>query len=90
MNSNVIVMKFINIYGVGYHVELRKEKDFEGRTIYRMYNVYDLDIPVREEPRGCGTYYTIDEAISHFENVIGAEFSKEYKECIKYKDNKIK
>lgn len=90
MHNNVLAKKFINIYGVGYHIELRKEKNIEGRTMYRLYNVYDLDIPVCEEPRGCGTYYTIDEAIECFEKVLGAEFTNEYKEYIKYKDTTIK
>ena len=90
MHNNVLARKLLNIYGVGYHVELRKYRDFEGRSIYRMYNVYDLDIPVSEEPRGCGTYYTIDEAIEHFEKVIGAELTDEYKEYVKYRDITIK
>lgn len=89
MKNNVVARKFLNTYGCGYHVELRKYRDFKGRSIYRMYNVYDLDIPVCEEPRGCGTYYTIDEAIEHFEKVIGAEFTNEYKEYIKYRDTTI-
>lgn len=89
MHNNVLARKLLNIYGVGYHVELRKYRDFDGRSIYRMYNVYDLDIPGCEEPRGCGTYYTIDDAIEHFEKVIGAEFTNEYKEYIKDKDSKV-
>lgn len=89
MQNNVVARKLVNVYGISYHIELRKEKDFEGRTIYRLYNVYDLDYPVCEEPRGCGTYYTIDDAIEHFEKVIGAELTDEYKEYVKYRDSRI-
>ena len=34
-------------------------------------------------------YYTIDEAIEHFEKVLGAELTDEYKEYVKYRDSKI-
>ena len=89
MHNNVVARKFLNTYGVGYHVELRKEKNIACRTMYRLYNVYDLDLPVCEEPRGFWTYYTIDEAIEHFEKVIGSELTNEYKEYIKYRDTTI-
>ena len=89
MKNNVVARKLVKVYGISYHIELRKERNFEGRTIYRLYNVYDLDIPVCEEPRGCGTYYTIDDAIEHFEKVIGAELTDEYKEYVKYRDSRI-
>ena len=52
MQNNVVARKLVKVYGISYHIELRKEKNFEGRTIYRLYNVYDLDYPICEEPRG--------------------------------------
>ena len=87
MKNNVVARELVDIFGIGYHIELRKEKNFEGRTIYRLYNVYDLDIPVCEEPRGCAAYFDLDEAIAALEEVVGVEFAKAYKHIIFLKAN---
>ena len=89
MENNVVARKLVNVYGISYHVELRKEKNFEGRTIYRLYNVYDLDIPVCEEPRGFTAYFDLDEAIAALERVTGIKFEEEYKRIILLKANSI-
>ena len=89
MHNNVVARMFLNIYVVGYHIELRKERNFEGRTIYRLYNVYDLDYPVCEEPRGCAAYFDLDEAIAALERVTGVKFEEEYKRIILLKANSI-
>ena len=89
MNNNAVVRKLVNMYGISYHVELRKERNFEGRPIYRLYNVYDLDIPVCEEPRGCAAYFDLDEAIAALEKVAGVKFEEAYKSLILLKANSI-
>ena len=89
MENNVVARKLVNVYGISYHVELRKEKNFEGRTIYRLHNVYDLDIPVCEEPRGFTAYFDLDEAIAALERVTGVKFEEEYKSLILLKANSI-
>ena len=89
MQNNVVARKLVNVYGISYHIELRKEKNFEGRTIYRLYNVYDLDYPVCEEPRGCAAYFDLDEAIAALERVTGVKFEEEYKRIILLKANSI-
>ena len=89
MKNNVVARELVDIFGIGYHIELRKEKNFEGRTIYRLYNVYDLDIPVCEEPRGCAAYFDLDEAIAALEKVTGVKFEEEYKRIIELKANSI-
>ena len=89
MENNVVARKLVKVYGISYHVELRKEKNFEGRTIYRLYNVYDLDYPVCEEPRGFTAYFDFDEAIAALEKVAGVKFEEEYKRIILLKANSI-
>lgn len=89
MQNNVVARKFLNTYGVGYHIELRKEKNFECRPIYRLYNVYDLDYPVCEEPRGFTAYFDLDEAISALEEVAGVKFEEAYKRLIELKANSL-
>lgn len=85
MQNNVIARKLVNVYGISYHVELRKERNFEGRPIYCLYNVYDLDIPVCEEPRGFTAYCDLDEAIAALEKVAGVKFEEAYKCLIELK-----
>ena len=89
MKNNVVARKLVNVYSISYHVELRKERNFEGRTIYRLYNVYDLDIPVCEEPRGFTAYFDSDEAIAALEKVAGVKFEEEYKRIILLKANSL-
>ena len=89
MKNNVVARKLVNVYSISYHVELRKERNFEGRTIYRLYNVYDLDIPVCEEPRGVTAYFDLDEAIAALEKVAGVKFEEEYKRIILLKANSL-
>lgn len=89
MKNNVVARELVNVYGFSYHIELRKERNFEGRTIYRLYNVYDLDIPVCEEPRGCAAYFDLDEAIAALEKVTGVKFEEEYKRIILLKANSL-
>lgn len=89
MQNNVVARKLVNVYGISYHIELRKERNFEGRTIYRLYNVYDLDIPVCEEPRGFTAYFDLDEAIPALEKVAGVKFEEAYKRLIELKANSL-
>lgn len=89
MENNVVARKLVNMYGISYHIELRKEKNFEGRPIYRLYNVYDLDYPVCEEPRGFTAYFDLDEAISALEEVAGVKFEETYKCLIELKANSL-
>lgn len=89
MKNNVVARKLVKVYGISYHIELRKEKNFEGRPIYRLYNVYDLDYPVCEEPRGFTAYFDLDEAISALEKVAGVKFEETYKCLIELKANSI-
>ena len=89
MENNVVARKLVNVYGISYHIELRKEKNFEGRTIYRLHNVYDLDYPICEEPRGFTAYFDLDEAIAALERVTGIKFEEEYKRIILLKANSI-
>ena len=89
MENNVVARKLVNMYGISYHVELRKERNFEGRTIYLLYNVYDLDIPVCEEPRGFTAYFDLDEAIAASEKVAGVKFEEAYKCLILLKANSL-
>lgn len=89
MQNNVVARKLVNVYGISYHIELRKEKNFEGRTIYRLYNVYDLDYPVCEDPRGFTAYFDLDEAIAALEKVTGVKFEEEYKRIILLKANSL-
>ena len=89
MENNVVARKLVKVYGISYHIELRKEKNFEGRPIYRLYNVYDLDYPVCEEPRGFTAYFDLDEAISALEKVAGVKFEETYKCLIELKANSI-
>ena len=89
MGNNVVARKLVKVYGISYHIELRKEKNFEGRPIYRLYNVYDLDYPVCEEPRGFTAYFDLDEAISALEKVAGVKFEETYKCLIELKANSI-
>ena len=85
MQNNVIARMLVNVYGISYHVELRKDRNFEGRPIYCLYNVYDLDIPVCEEPRGFTAYFDLDEAIAALEKVAGVKFEEAYKCLIELK-----
>ena len=89
MKNNVVARKLVKVYGISYHIELRKERNFEGRTIYRLYNVYDLDYPVCEEPRGFTAYFDLDEAISALEKVAGVKFEEAYKCLIELKANSL-
>ena len=89
MENNVVARKLVNMYGISYHVELRKERNFEGRTIYLLYNVYDLDIPVCEEPRGFTAYFDLDEAIAASEKVAGVKIEEAYKCLILLKANSL-
>ena len=89
MQNNVVARKLVKVYGISYHIELRKERNFEGRTIYQLYNVYDLDIPVCEEPRGFTAYFDLDEAIAALERVTGVKFEEEYKRIILLKANSL-
>ena len=89
MENNVVARKLVKVYGISYHIELRKERNFEGRPIYRLYNVYDLDYPVCEEPRGFTAYFDLDEAISALEKVAGVKFEETYKCLIELKANSI-
>lgn len=89
MQNNVVARKLVKVYGISYHIELRKERNFEGRTIYRLYNVYDLDIPVCEEPRGFTAYFDLDEAITALEKVAGVKFEEAYKCLIELKANSL-
>lgn len=89
MENNVVARKLVNVYGMSYHIELRKERNFEGRTIYRLYNVYDLDIPICEEPRGFTAYSDLNEAIAALEEAAGVEFEEAYKWLIVLKANSL-
>ena len=89
MNNNVVARKLVNVYGISYHIELRKEKNFEGLPIYRLYNVYDLDYPICEEPRGFTAYFDLDEAIAALERVTGVKFEEAYKSLILLKANSL-
>ena len=89
MNNNVVARKLVNVYGISYHIELRKEKNFEGRTMYQLYNVYDLDYPVCEEPRGFTAYFDLNEAIAALEKVAGVKFEEVYKCLIELKANSL-
>lgn len=89
MKNNVVARKLVNVYGFSYHIELRKERNFEGRTFYRLYNVYDVDVPSYEEPRGFTVYFNLDEAITALEKVSGVEFAKAYRHLIFLKANFI-
>ena len=89
MENNVVARKLVNVYGISYHIELRKERNFEGRTIYRLHNVYDLDYPICEEPRGFTAYFDLDEAIAALEKVAGVKFEEEYKRIIELKANSL-
>lgn len=89
MQNNVVARKLVNVYGISYHIELRKEKNFEGRPMYQLYNVYDLDIPVCEEPRGFTAYFDLDEAITALEKVAGVKFEEAYKCLIELKANSL-
>ena len=89
MANNVVASKLVKMDGISYHIELRKEKNFEGRPIYRLYDVYDLDYPVCEEPRGFTAYFDLDEAIAALERVTGVKFEEAYKRLIVLKANSL-
>lgn len=83
MECNTIARVLVTEYGSQYHLELRETLDYKGRTIYRLYNVYDLDYPKCEDVRGFVSYSDIDEALMVFQEVCGCKLSDEYVECIK-------
>lgn len=85
MGYDTIARVLVKEYGSQYHLELRKTSDYKGCTIYRMFNVYDLDFPKCEDMRGFVSYTDIDEALMAFEKVCGGKLSDEYIECIKRK-----
>lgn len=90
MRDNVIARVQVRIYSDLYHLELKAEKDYKGRRIYRMYNVYNIGThAVYEEMRGFVSYSDIDEALMVFQKVFGGRLSDEYIECIKKKIDNI-
>ena len=89
MEKAVLCKQRVQEYGITYHVELRKRKNFKDKIIYTMYKVYDEDCPPCEEILGFTSYDNFSDAMEAFQRVTGVHFTDEYIELIKYKNSKI-